>query len=464
MPGDVYQAWEAVATRLRELLNPDTYDRWIAGIVPLSLDNSVFRLGVSNDMFCEWLSNHYQDVIGNALQKVTGQTMKVSFVGGHEPRKHPARGTTAAATATAAAGADTPANAKLEHHTDKDDTAEIGRFNHRFSFDSFVVGEHNKFTHAACSAAAKMPGTAYNPLFVYGGTGLGKTHLLHAIGQDVLGRRRRAKVEYLTSEEFANRFIDALSTHSLPKFRQYFRTVDLLLIDDVQFFKGKVQLQEEFFHTFNALYNAHKQIVLVSDRPPHELDGVEKRLVSRFEWGLATEIQIPDYETRLAILRRKQEDQTVKVNPEVLSLIAARVKSNIRSLEGALVRVVAHASVSGVAVTPELAEKILAPCFAEDMASSSISIERIQKFVAEYYDVRLADMTSNRRPANIALPRQIAMVLCRRLTDLSTPVIGGAFNRNHATILPAVATVQAKLEKNGDFRNAVTSIERKLKA
>ena len=449
MAGDIQPLWIDVSARLRGILNADTFDRWIAGIVPLSIDETSCRLGVSNDMFCEWLANNYQDVISTAVREVTGHPHKIIFESGHE------------AVRAAAADKIAPPGNVSSRTDDREDALPL-RYNRRFTFDTFVVGENNKFAHAACSAVARMPGKAYNPLFIHGGTGLGKTHLLQAIAQDVLTRKKRARVEYVSSEEFANSFIDALSKQALPKFRQYYRNVDVLLIDDVQFFTGKERFQEEFFHTFNALYNAHKQIVLASDRPPHEINGLEKRLVSRFEGGLTSEIQAADLETRIAILRRKQEDHAIKLDDETMFFIANRIKSNIRRLEGALIRLVSYASVTGTTVNRELTEQLLRPMFDEEV-SNSLSIERIQKVVAEFYDIRLADMTSKRRPACIAFPRQVAMFLSRRMTEHSTPTIGEAFNRNHATILHAVDTIEKRALGDADFRQALGVLERKLK-
>ncbi len=342
---------------------------------------------------------------------------------------------------------------------------DASRYNPRYSFETFVVGENNKFAHAACLAVAESPGQAYNPLFIYGGTGLGKSHLLHAIAQDLLKRKKRARIECLTSEEFTNRYIEAVSTNSLPRFRQNFRNVDLLLIDDVQFFTaGKERTQEEFFHTFNALYNSHRQIVLASDRTPHEIDGLEKRLVSRFESGLITEIQTPDLETRLAILRRKQTMHTVKLGDDVLTFIATRIKSNIRRLEGALVRLVSHASIyPDRAMTVETAEQLLRPILEEEGTAGVVSMDRIQKAVAEEYSLRPTDMTSKGRQSSIAFPRQVAMYLCRRLTDCSSTEIGDAFVRNHATVLHAVKAVEAGMEARPEVRARVSLIERKLK-
>lgn len=449
MSGELTTTWEEASQRLRRLLNPDTFHRWIAGIVPLAIADGTCRLGVSNDMFSEWLSNHYLDIITQALRETTGQTYKIVFESGHD---RPDTG-----------GVDVPASApRVDETAAAEERPPSTRYNRRFSFDTFVIGETNKFAHAACCAVARSPGKAYNPLFVYGGTGLGKTHLLQAIAQDVLSRRKRVRVEYLSSEEFANSFIDALRDRAMPRFRQHFRNVDVLLIDDVHFFTGKEQLQEEFFHTFNALYNAHKQIVLVSDRPPHEINGLEKRLVSRFEWGLTTEIQAPELETRVAILRMKQSDHAVKIDDETLFFIASRIKSNIRRLEGALIRLVSYASVTNAPVNRDLAETLLQPMFDEE-AGNFLSIENIQRVVAEFYDVRLADMTSKRRPASIAFPRQVAMYLCRRLTDYSTPTIGEGFSRNHATILHAVETVERRRGEDAEFRQQLSVLERKLK-
>jgi len=447
---DVAVIWEEASGKLRDLLNEDTYDRWIAGIVPLALDDGVCRLGVSNDIFSEWLANNYREIIVGALEKVTGKAVRVAFESGHEyvtPSKvaKPRRGSL-------------PSSMTAEPSVSSDAL----RYNRRFTFDTFVVGENNKFAHAASMAVAKNLGKAYNPLFIHGGTGLGKTHLVQGIAHEVLQRRKRARVEYLTSEEFANKYIDALAARALPKFRNHYRNVDLILIDDVHFFnKGKEQLQEEFFHTFNTLYNGHKQIVMTSDRPPHEIPGLEKRLVSRFEWGLTTEVSAPDYETRVAILRRKQEEHAVKLDDAILGWVASRIKSNIRRLEGALIRLVSHASLTGAVVDQQAAEQLLRPLLDEESAGL-LTIEQIQRTVAEYFDIRLADMTSKKRPKNIAFPRQVAMYLCRELTEFSSPAIAEGFNRNHATVLHAESMVRGRVQSDPETRASVISLKRRL--
>lgn len=444
------ETWKATCDRLRKTLNADTYERWIAGIVPVSLTDRGCVLGVSNEMFSDWLNMNYRELIGAALGDVLGRQLSVSFESGHDT--------------AVASGVDRIEAATTVTATDADGGDQAGTlgYNRRFTFDNFVVGENNKFAHAACYAVAKSPGKAYNPLFIHGATGLGKTHLLQAIAQELLAKRKRARVEFISSEEFANRYIDALRDRALPKFRAHYRNVHLLLIDDVHFFTGKEGFQEEFFHTFNALYNAHHQIVLTSDRPPHEIGGLEKRLVSRFEWGLTTDVSAPALETRIAILRRKQADHALKLSDEVLSFIATRIKSNIRRLEGALLRLVSYASVTGATVTPESAEQILGALLEED-TKSLITIEQIQRAVAEFYDIRLADMTSKRRPQNIAFPRQVAMYLSRKLTDYSSPTIGECFSRNHATILHAETMIAERVSTDQAFRRDVALLERKIR-
>jgi len=325
------------------------------------------------------------------------------------------------------------------------------------------VGENNRFAHAACVAVAANPGTAYNPLFIHSPTGLGKTHLLQATAQELLKASPRARIAYRSSEEFFNEFIEAIRSGTVSAFRARYRSVDLLLIDDVHFFAGKDSLQEEFFHTFNALYHGHKQIVLTSDRPPHELGGVEKRLVSRFEWGLATDIAPPDLETRVAILRRKQDDHSLKLGDDILFLIAGRIRSNIRRLEGALIRLVSYASVTGTTLDVAKAEEHLGPLLDEEPASL-VTVEHIQRTVSEFYDIRLADMVGNRRPQNIAVPRQVAMFLCRELTSYSSPVIGEHFHRNHATVLHAQQAVKERMTTDPEFLREVNTLRRKVRA
>jgi chromosomal replication initiator protein len=338
----------------------------------------------------------------------------------------------------------------------------LAKYRPDFTFDSFVVGNNNRICVAAAQAVASKPGRAYNPLFIYGGTGLGKTHLLQAIAIDVVSRRKRSRVEYLSSEEFVNQYVEALQNKRLPSFRRHFRSLDLLLIDDVQFFEGKVGSSEEFFHTFNTLHNAHKQIVLASDRTPQEMNGLEKRLVSRFDWGLSAQILPPDLETRVAILKKKQEQQNVKISDEILFMIARNIRSNIRNLEGAVTTLIMNISAFGYEMTAERAQELLQDKF-DNEATHLLTIDTIQRRVAEYYDIRLADMTSRKRPQNIARPRMVAMYLSRQLTDQSLPTIGDAFSRNHATILHAINKVEQDMDKDADFANSVNILVRQLR-
>ncbi len=334
--------------------------------------------------------------------------------------------------------------------------------NPRNTFDSFVVGSNNQFAHAAGLAVAQSPAKTYNPLFVYGGVGLGKTHLMQAIGQYVGSRKKSSKVIYLSSEKFTNEFIDAIQNSTLVKFRKKYRQADVLLIDDIQFLAGKERSQEEFFHTFNTLFDGHKQIVLSSDRPPTEIKNLEQRLVSRFEWGLTAELQPPDIETRVAILRKKAQAFEIKLDDRILEFLASRIRTNVRRLEGALMRVASYASLSGRDLTDEAVEHLLKDILQEE-ARRAVTIDQIQRRVAEHFDVRLADMTSKRRPANIAFPRQVAMYLARELTKTSLSEIGDAFGgRDHGTVLHAHKLVIEKMKNEEKVRQTVSFLDSQL--
>jgi chromosomal replication initiator protein len=325
-----------------------------------------------------------------------------------------------------------------------------------------VVGANNQYAQAACTAVANAPGKTYNPLFIYGGVGLGKTHLMHAIGQQTSARKKGIKVLYITSERFTNEFIDAIQNSKLVKFRNRYRQADVLLIDDIQFLAGKERSQEEFFHTFNTLFDGHKQIVLSSDRPPSEIANLEHRLVSRFEWGLTAELQPPDVETREAILRKKAQTLEVKLENSVLRFLAERIRTNVRRLEGALMRVASFASLSGQNPSSEKIEHLLKDILQEE-ARRAVTIDQIQKRVAEHFDVRIADMTSKRRPANIAFPRQIAMYLARELTKSSLSEIGDAFGgRDHGTVLHAHRLVKDKMRNEEKIRQVVSFLDSQL--
>jgi chromosomal replication initiator protein len=334
--------------------------------------------------------------------------------------------------------------------------------NPRNTFESFVVGPNNEIAHAASLAVAQAPARTYNPLFVYGGVGLGKTHLMQAIGQYVWAKKKNVKVIYVSSELFINEFIDAIQHSNLVKFRKRYRQADLLLIDDIQFLGGKERSQEEFFHTFNTLFDGHKQIVLSSDRPASEIANLEHRLVSRFEWGLTAELQPPDIETRLAILRKKARTMQIQLHDDVFQFLASRIRTNVRRLEGALMRVASFASLSGKELTQEVVEHLLKDILQEE-GRHSVTIEQIQRRVAEQFDVRVADMTSKRRPASIAFPRQVAMYLARELTKSSLNEIGDAFGgRDHGTVLHACKLVKKRMAEQDNIRQTISFIDSSL--
>jgi chromosomal replication initiator protein len=329
--------------------------------------------------------------------------------------------------------------------------------NKRFTFDNFVIGSSNRFACAACQAVAESPSRAYNPLFIYGQVGLGKTHLIQSITHKIHTLHPSLKIEYMTSEKFTNELIDSIRNRAMNDFRQKYRTIDVLLIDDIHFIAGKESTQEEFFHTFNFLHESHKQIIITSDRPPNEINKLEERLSSRFAWGLITDIQPPDFETRVAILKKKMELETVVVPDAVISFIAEEIKTNIRELEGALIRVCAYGMLENKPVSLEMAQFILKDMVKEK--TKHISVENIQKTVADYYNINLGEMRAKRRNRNIMIPRQISMYLCRKLTNLSLPEIGNAFGgKDHTTVLHSFRKIEKEMVQNTEVNSAVSKI------
>jgi chromosomal replication initiator protein len=447
----VEKIWESAQVTLRSMLNPDTYNLWFAPLRAAEAEAGLITLEVAND-FCEvWLKDNYLGLLQDVLLQAAGRPLKVRFqvgsakggeAGVAESRK--ARGKAA------------------DESVERSATNRELVLNPKYTFDTFVVGNNNSFAHAAALAVAQAPGKSYNPLFFYGGVGLGKTHLLHAIGQHVVSHKKGARVAYVSSEKFTNEYIDAIQNSQLVRFRRRYRLTDVLLIDDIQFLAGKERIQEEFFHTFNALHEAHKQIVLTCDRPASEIQNLEHRLVSRFEWGLVTDLQPPDVETRMAILRKKEKMMGVALPDDIVHFLANRIRTNIRRLEGALIRVASYASLTGRKLTLELVEELLHEILHEE-GRLTISIDAIQKKVAEHFDLRLADMTSKRRPENIAFPRQIAMFLAREMTEISLSAIGEAFGgRDHGTVLHACRLVRDRMEIDAGVRQTVTHLERQL--
>ena len=438
--------WEEIATGIRPHVSSDAFQRWFAAIELAHADERHLIFQVPNTIYQLWIESNYLQLLQAAVVQVLGGQREIKFCVAEqttgpvmtEPEQRP------------------EAEVKAARSADKDsEGATVHGMNPRNTFETFVVGSNNQFAHAAALAVAQSPSKTYNPLFIYGGVGLGKTHLMQAIGQQVTDRKKNFKVMYLSSERFTNEFIDAIQHNTLVKFRKRYRQADVLLIDDIHFLAGKERSQEEFFHTFNTLFDGRKQIVLSSDRPASEIANLEQRLVSRFEWGLTAELQPPDIETRMAILRKKAQSLQVQLAPDVLEFLAQRVRTNVRRLEGALMRVASFASLSGREVTKEVVEQLLRDILQEE-AKKTITIDQIQRKVAEHFDVRLADMTSKRRPANIAFPRQVAMYLARRHTKSSLNEIGDAFGgRDHGTVLHACKTVQERMGREDQVRQLV---------
>jgi chromosomal replication initiator protein len=444
--------WDAIAGRLRETLSETTYDTWFAHAEPRSLTDDGLLVSVPNDFTRDWIESHFQGFVAGAARESLGRDVPVSFaVERGRPRPASPVGAEAAPPERVA---DVPERPSPDVELSK-----------KYTFDLFVIGSSNRFAHAAALAVAEAPAQAYNPLFIYGGTGLGKTHLLQAIGHYVRQHARRLTTRYVTSEIFMNDFIDSLRDKRIEGFKRRYRNYDLLLIDDIQFFEGKERIQEEFFHTFNSLYEGGAQIVISSDRPPREIATLEERLRSRFEWGLLTDIQPPDLETRIAILRKKVNTEHIAVtDPEVLTFIAGRVSSNIRELEGALTRVVAFSSLTDRPMTVELAEHVLKDVFPPGSAAPEVTIPRIQEAISERFGVTLEELVSPRRSQAVAYPRQVAMYLSRELTDSSLPKIGKEFGgRDHTTVIHATSKITRLIREDRSVYNLVQELTARIK-
>jgi chromosomal replication initiator protein len=446
--------WGEVAGRLRGALNDTTYGTWFGETRGLELSGDRFILAVPNDFTRDWIEGHFIGLISAAIRDVTGQERPVELQVIESPP-----------------GFDEPLHVGEEVEVlagpaerIQPSRSESAGFNSKYTFDSFVIGSSNRFAHAAALAVAEAPAQAYNPLFIYGGTGLGKTHLLQAVAQYVSEHSSELSVRYVTSETFMNDFINSLRDKRIEGFKQRYRTYDVLMIDDVQFFEHKERIQEEFFHTFNSLYEAGSQIVMSSDRPPRDIATLEARLRSRFEWGLITDIQPPDLETRIAILRKKVKTDGINVpDPQVLTFIAGRVSTNIRELEGALTRVVAFSSLTGRAMSVELAQDVLKDVFPQGEAAE-VSIKRIQDLVAERFSLSLEELCGDKRSQNIVYPRQVAMYLSRELTDSSLPKIGKEFGgRDHTTVIHATSKIARLIREDRSVYNLVQELTARVK-
>jgi chromosomal replication initiator protein len=472
--------WNAICNTVRQRVSADAYQRWFSPTRLLMASEEMLTISVPNQIHQFWIESNYGTTLQDAVVALLGAPRKLSFTmetpvasgprpGGHDVRPLPAIGCgpSHAVAPVAEELRVTEGSSRLNEmmaavEPDNRVMSTTG-LSPRYLFDNFVVGQSNQFAHAACLAVAQSPSRVYNPLFIHGGTGLGKTHLMQAIGHKIIQSRKKAKVVYVSSEVFTNEFIDAIQEGTLPKFRKRYRLADVLLIDDVQFFGGKDRSQDEFFHTFNALFDGHKQIVMTSDRAPGEMAKLEARLISRFEWGIAAEMQPPDVETRIAILHKKMALWRVQVAEDIIRFLADRITNSVRRLEGALMRVASFASLSGGPLTIARVEELLRDLLQED-ARNVVTIDRIQRVVADHFDVRLADMTSKRRPACIAFPRQIAMALAREMTRASFSEIGQAFGgRDHGTVMYACKLVAARTNDDAQLRGTMMLLEGRIK-
>ncbi|OZU89471.1 chromosomal replication initiation protein DnaA [Virgibacillus indicus] len=444
---NIDELWVATLEKIEEKISKPSFDTWLKNTKAESLNKDMLVISAPNEFARDWLENQYTNLISNVIEEITGTKLATKFV--------------IPESSTEIDEVKPMPKPKPNH-----DTNDVPKsmLNSKYTFDTFVIGAGNRFAHAASLAVAEAPAKAYNPLFIYGGVGLGKTHLMHAIGHYVRDHNPNAKVVYITSEKFTNEFINAIMDNKTTNFRNKYRNIDVLLIDDIQFIAGKESTQEEFFHTFNTLHEESKQIIISSDRPPKEIPTLEDRLRSRFEWGLITDITPPDLETRIAILTKKAKAEGLDIPNEVMLYIANQIDTNIRELEGALIRVVAYSSLVNQDIDASLAADAL-----KDIIPSSkprvITVQGIQEAVGEKYNVRLEDFIAKKRTKSIAFPRQIAMYLSREMTDLSLPKIGEEFGgRDHTTVIHAHDKIAKLLENDSNLNREIEDLKEQLKS
>lgn len=439
---ELEQIWEEALKMIEEETSPVSFATWIQPIVPCGIIGNKIILQVKESFLKEIIEKRPLPLIRTAIKMVTKNEYDIMITTEEEQNAGNLHNL----------AAEKPAENELARN-----------LNPKYVFDSFVVGNSNRMAHAASLAVAESPAQAYNPLFLYGNSGLGKTHLMHSIGHFILDRNPQAKVLYVTSETFTNELINSIQNNKNEEFRNKYRNIDVLMIDDIQFISKKEGTQEEFFHTFNALYESNKQIIISSDRPPKEIKTLEDRLRSRFEWGLIADVQPPDYETRIAILKKKAERDNLTVPDDVMAYIAKNIASNIRELEGALTRIVAFATLTNQDISIALAENSLKDIFSENSATP-LTPELIQQVVAEYYNIRVEDIQGSKKPKNIAFPRQVSMYLCRKLLDISLPKIGESFGgRDHTTVIYAISKIEKQLESDEGLQKTVHALEKEIK-
>ncbi|MYL34431.1 chromosomal replication initiator protein DnaA [Pontibacillus yanchengensis] len=448
---NIKELWDNTLSQIEEKISKPSFETWLKSTKADSLKDDTLVIVAPNEFARDWLESRYASLISDTLYEVTGAQLRTKFI--------------IPETKEESIDDVKPAMKQSQNNKDNDqEESPQSMLNSKYTFDTFVIGSGNRFAHAASLAVAEAPAKAYNPLFIYGGVGLGKTHLMHAIGHYVLDHNPSAKVVYLSSEKFTNEFINSIRDNKAVNFRNKYRNVDVLLIDDIQFLAGKEQTQEEFFHTFNTLHEENKQIVISSDRPPKEIPTLEDRLRSRFEWGLITDITPPDLETRIAILRKKAKAEGLDIPNEVMLYIANQIDTNIRELEGALIRVVAYSSLINRDIDASLAAEAL-----KDIIPSSkpkiITIKGIQEMVAEKYNIKIEDFAAKKRTKTIAHPRQIAMYLSREMTDFSLPKIGEEFGgRDHTTVIHAHEKISKALSENQQLQKEIEELKEALKS
>ena len=453
---DAKQVWRAALGELQVSLSPANFETWLRDTQLIDVDEQRFRIAVPNGFAKDWLETRYRSLISQTLARIVGYSVQVEFavLASEAP---------VAASANGVGGGQSPSVAPAAQHVRLEPTRVGGEggttnINPRYTFSNFIVGSANRLAHAASLSVAERPGHAYNPLFLYGGVGLGKTHLMHAIGNQVIAKFPRKRVVYATSEKFTNEFITSIQQGKIDDFRARYRRIDLLLIDDIQFIADKERTQEEFFHTFNAIHEDGKQIVLSSDRPPKAILTLEERLRSRFEWGLIADLTAPDLETRIAILRAKAEEGAVPITSDVIEFIARKVVSNIRELEGALNRIVAYASMGAMPISIELAQAVLSNVL-YNPKKRQVTPERIAMAVADYYGVQMEALKGQKRDKAIVMPRQVAMFLMREETDVSLLRIGAELGgRDHSTVLHACDKITRESAVNDELRREIAAV------
>ncbi len=449
MDNQLSNLWHSVLNLLQTKVSGPSFETWLKSTSASELADNTLHIFAPSKFNKEWIENRYLKLISNAVLDCTGQEVEIKIFTEEEREAFQTKN----------------APEPLKKQTPPADTVTTVRsmLNSKYIFETFVIGANNRFAHAASLAVAEAPAKAYNPLFIYGGVGLGKTHLMHAIGHYITEHHQNLRVLYISSEKFTNEFINAIRDNRGENFRNKYRNIDVLLIDDIQFLAGKEQTQEEFFHTFNALHEERKQIVISSDRPPKEITKLEERLRSRFEWGLITDIQPPDLETRIAILRKKAKAENIDIPNEAMMYIASQIDTNIRELEGALIRVVAYSSLVNEDVTVQLAADALKDII-PNSRNRKVTIQDIQQRVGDFYGLKTEDFKAKKRTRNVAYPRQIAMYLCRELTDYSLPKIGEAFGgRDHTTVIHAHVKITELLKSDQELYKVLQTIRDKVK-